>query len=93
MNTHLMHAYNSLSLSLTHTHTHTHNLPYRYTLLLRDLLKHLPADHPDFASLSESLDQFGEKAVMLNVKKKEAEVDLSLSLLSLNLFIVDILFF
>ena len=49
--------------------------------MLRDLLKHLPEDHPDFASLTESLDQFGEKATMLNVKKKEAEVFITLSLL------------
>jgi hypothetical protein len=43
-------------------------------LLLRDLLKHLPPNHPDYGQVTDAYDQFTEKAAMLNEKKREAEV-------------------
>ena len=47
---------------------------FRYVLLLRDLLKHMPSTHPDYGQISDAYDQFTEKAAMLNEKKREAEV-------------------
>ncbi|KAH3722826.1 protein piccolo [Pelomyxa schiedti] len=45
----------------------------RYLLLLKDYLKHLPLDHPDYSTTSNVVDQFAKLAELVNssIKKQE----------------------
>eukprot|EP00164_Ancoracysta_twista_P002547 GFYU01003395.1.p1 GENE.GFYU01003395.1~~GFYU01003395.1.p1 ORF type:complete len:894 (-),score=225.73 GFYU01003395.1:190-2871(-) len=45
----------------------------RYCLLLRDLIKRTPAEHPDMEGLTSALEEMQALALSLNEKKKEAE--------------------
>lgn len=45
----------------------------RYVLLLRDLLKHTPKKHPDYADISKSLAEFQEVAGHVNESMRRAD--------------------
>lgn len=45
----------------------------RYRLLLQDLMRHTPNEHPDYSSLKAALEQIEQVALHLNVSMKSAE--------------------
>lgn len=45
----------------------------RYILLLRELLKHTPSDHPDHAGLVQALERAQRVAELLNTRRREGE--------------------
>ena len=45
----------------------------RYVLLLEDLVKHTPDDHPDYTNLTFALSKMKEVANSVNMKQKDAE--------------------
>ena len=45
----------------------------RYVLLIKDLLKYTPEDHPDYKQLSDALAGFQKLATEINEKKRSAE--------------------
>jgi len=47
--------------------------PPRYVLLLKDLVKFTPVDHPDFEYLVKSLTTLEEVAFSINQKKAESD--------------------
>lgn len=45
----------------------------RYELLLKDLIKHTPSNHPDLEDLNKGLQRINEVAIFINEKKRDKE--------------------
>ena len=52
----------------------------RYLLLVKELLKNTPEDHPDFVSLAEAQQGIDDAANHMNVAIKQREYDASIQI-------------